>query len=221
MAGGLGLAAVAALWRLAEAWASAPDRTNAYTFVAAIGGVVVFEFLRFGVTVKSRHRRTVEDQFRLRDVRAEQVKDLLNQVDASRQALQAVEAAIELRVRQRSLLRRRERVNHALDEVTAELEAIRTEERLLGDAADGLHLTKDAAHRLNEALARLEPAKGTSRHTVLELTIGGLPLGLGRITLAAFDLVEDWQERRRVARVAEAAGDSSEECDGTSTTRGS
>lgn len=214
VAGALALAGAVALWWLAEEWATDPDRTNVYTFVAAVGGVVVFEFLRFALTIRSRHRRAVEDQFRLRDVRAEQVKKLLHEVSASRQALAAVEAAIELRARQRNLHARRDGVKHALDEVTTELRAIRTEEQLLGVAADELNLTEEAACRLNDALAHLEPMRGRPRNSVLELTVGGLPLGLGMVSLVLIDLVEKRTERNRIKRVSQAAGRHGEESEG-------
>lgn len=215
VAGALALAGAVALWWLAKEWATDPDRTNVYTFVAAVGGVVVFEFLRFALTIRSRHRRAVEDQFRLRDVRAEQVRKLLDEVSASRQALEAVEAAIELRVRQRNLHARRDGVKHALDEVTTELEAIRTEEQLLGVAGDELNLTEEAARRLNDALAHLEPVRGRRRPSVLELTIGGLPFGLGTVSLALIGLLENWTERNRIKRVSEAADRHGAEPDGS------
>ena len=60
VAGVLAVSSGAAFWWLAEDWAKDPAPTNLYTFVAAIGGVVIFEFLRFSMTVGRRHRRAVE-----------------------------------------------------------------------------------------------------------------------------------------------------------------
>lgn len=206
-----GIAALLALggalgfWWLAEEWAPEPGRTNLYTLVAAVGGVVVFEFSRFAFTVRGRHRRAVEDQFRLRDVRAEQVRELLEEVAASRQALQAVEAAIEIRAREQNLRARRERAARALDDVENELEAIRSEEHLLGVDASELGLTEDAARRLNQALAQLQP-RLHPRRSVLELTVHALPLGLGSIALPLLEQVEKTLERRRIKKLGRDAG---------------
>lgn len=199
----LALGGALALWWLADEWATEPESTNLYTLVAAIGGVVVFEFSRFAVTIRRRHRRAVEDQFRLRDVRAEQLRDLLEEVAASRQALQAIEAAIEIRAREQNLRARRERAGRALDDVADELEAIRAEEHLLDVDASELGLTEEAARRLNEALAQLEPQL-RPRRSILELTVGTLPLGLGAIALPVLEFLEKELERHRMQRLSRA-----------------
>jgi len=221
VAGLIALAGTLGLWWLADAWAAHPGRANFYALAAAIGGVIVFEFFRFAVTVRGRHRRAVHDQFRLRDVRAEQVNELLEEVAASRQALQAVEAAIEMRVGERNLRARRDRLGRALEEAEDELEAIRGEEHLLDVEARELGLTEESARRLNAALARLEPRRQAGR-SVLVLTVQALPLGLGPVAVALLESIEKTRERRRVRKLAAAADSEMEapsECSAISTSR--
>jgi hypothetical protein len=191
------------LWDLADRWSADPERTNAYTLISAAGGVVIFEFLRYGFTVRRRHRRAVEEQLRLRDVRVEQINELLQQIDASERMLDAVDAAVEHRVRERFLAARRldlqERARDLLDAV----DELADGERKLIETPPDLPLAPGDAALLAALLDGTESPRRSLAQELTRSMVRSIPF-FGSVAVVTLDLVEDVFRRRQEASVQPA-----------------
>lgn len=185
-AGAVAIAGTIGLWWLADSWSDEPSRTNAYTLIAALVGVVIFEFGRYAATVKSRHRQAVEAEFRLRDVRAEEVRHLLEQVETNQQVLNALEREIRLRVERATLQARRDLVEASLLTALEDYDAIRHAQSLVDTPEAEPNLDPQMAARVEAAIAEMASAEQRQDlgRRILEATLESLPLGVGSIALA-------------------------------------
>lgn len=183
VAGGIAVAAAGGLWLLAESWADSPTRTNAYTLVTAIGGVVIFEFARYALTVKSRHRRTIETEFRLRDVRVEEVRQLLTEIDTHKQALVAVEREIRRRIEHETLRNQRAAARRTLVALLDELASIEEAQQRVGADPDEDQLAAEVLERLEAALDDIaaDQHRRDLRRRLFDAALEGLPLGIGSV----------------------------------------
>ena len=156
-----------------------PQYVNWFGVAVAIGAAAAFELFKRALTVRSRHRDELATSIMITPVKVAELRELSDQIQQQRQVHDALEAAVELRLRELLLKRERDELQTLVADLLTRAEKLLTEEKLL--ALDHEANAPDVQADLHRAMDLLQKRPGDMDDIsrVMRRLSFMVPLGLG------------------------------------------